>query len=283
MVADDLALALVEHLQAFGDQLTNFLMVGRTYRVRASVRCNFEHRLLARHVPRGVVILLGYRAGVILHDRPTGVGAEFVAASVIESLDGSHERHVAVADGLEESRRPADMFLGDADDQSEVGLNDTLPDRIDLAHKIGGALELGLGDTRRIDRFQDFVRLIFQEIVSPEQILLLLAREQRRSIKRFQIRRQPLGDTRRGLRLGCGLGSVENDLIGVGCVEQLVMHPRHRRLAPSSHLNLPQDRVDFLLRTGERHRNCFRRFTVFVASPYPLVPFAPYGLALIGE
>ena len=87
------------------------------------------------------LMLVRNRAGEVLHDRPAGVRAELVAAGVVELLHGPDQRHVAVADQLEEVVRRADVPLGDRDHQPQVGADDLVLDRhglvvqpLDLVH-----------------------------------------------------------------------------------------------------------------------------------------------------
>ena len=88
----------------------------------SSVAANISRLAGAEAV--AVAVLVGDGAGEVLHDRPTGVGAELVAPGEVELLDRPDQRHVAVADQLEEVLRRPDVPLGDRHDQPQVRPND---------------------------------------------------------------------------------------------------------------------------------------------------------------
>jgi len=67
--------------------------------------------------------LVGDGAGDRLADPPGGVGAELVAAGVVELVGRLHQADVALLDQVQEGEAAADILLGDADDEPEVGLN----------------------------------------------------------------------------------------------------------------------------------------------------------------
>ena len=70
--------------------------------------------------------LVGDGPGDGLADPPGGVGRELEALRVVELLDGPHEAEVALLDQVEEGHAPADVALGDRDDEAEVGLGELL-------------------------------------------------------------------------------------------------------------------------------------------------------------
>ena len=70
--------------------------------VRQALGNALEQLVAPGLVAVAVALVLGDRAGVVLHDRPRRIGAELEAARVVELLDGAHQRDVAVADDLEE-------------------------------------------------------------------------------------------------------------------------------------------------------------------------------------
>ena len=63
------------------------------------------------------------RAGDRLADPPGRVGAELVAAAVLELVDRLHQADVAFLDQVEELQAAVGVFLGDRDDQAQVGLD----------------------------------------------------------------------------------------------------------------------------------------------------------------
>ena len=67
--------------------------------------------------------LVGDRAGDGLADPPCGVGGEFVAAAVFEFFHRFHQAHVSFLDEVEEREAAVGVFLGNGDDQPQVGLD----------------------------------------------------------------------------------------------------------------------------------------------------------------
>ena len=88
------------------------------------------HELVDRlnHVHRDAngARLVGDGTGYGLSNPPGGVGAELVAAPVVELLDGANQPDVAFLDEIEERHAAADVFLGDADDKPQIGLDQAL-------------------------------------------------------------------------------------------------------------------------------------------------------------
>ena len=67
--------------------------------------------------------LVGDAAGDGLAYPPGGVGGELVAALVFELLDALHQADVALLDQVEEGLAAVGVFLGDGDDQAQIGLD----------------------------------------------------------------------------------------------------------------------------------------------------------------
>jgi len=61
-----------------------------------------------------------------LPDPPGGIRAELETEPVVELSDGPHQAEVALLDQIEERHSSPEVLLGDAHDESEVGL-DQLP------------------------------------------------------------------------------------------------------------------------------------------------------------
>src|ERR1017187_3533960 len=70
--------------------------------------------------------LVGDGAGDGLADPPGGVGRKLVTATVFELVGGPHEADIALLDEVQEMKSAVDVFLGDGDDQAEVGLDQIL-------------------------------------------------------------------------------------------------------------------------------------------------------------
>ncbi len=71
--------------------------------------------------------LIGDRPGDRLPDPPGGIGAELVAAPVLELLDRPHQPDVALLDQVQERHAAAHVLLGHADHQARVGCDQVLP------------------------------------------------------------------------------------------------------------------------------------------------------------
>jgi hypothetical protein len=67
--------------------------------------------------------LVGDAAGDRLADPPGGVGGEFVAALVFKFIDRFHQPHVAFLDEVKEGHASVGVFLGDGNNESEIGFN----------------------------------------------------------------------------------------------------------------------------------------------------------------
>src|SRR5688500_2429755 len=91
---DNLLLALVKPRENPLDlPLTNVLRGFLTELIAAVVGLCGEHFVLARAEPVAMLELVRDRAGEVLHDRPTRVRAELVAAREIELLGRPDQRH----------------------------------------------------------------------------------------------------------------------------------------------------------------------------------------------
>src|SRR5262249_20247226 len=64
--------------------------------------------------------LVSDRAGDGLPDPPGGVGREFVAAAILELIDGLHQADIAFLDEIEELQPAVGVFLGDGNDEAEI-------------------------------------------------------------------------------------------------------------------------------------------------------------------
>ena len=76
-----------------------------------------------------------------LADPPGCIGGELEALAVVEFLDGLDQAQVALLDQVQEEHAAADIALGNADDQTQVGLGQTL-----LGILVTGLHALGEGD-----------------------------------------------------------------------------------------------------------------------------------------
>src|SRR5262249_51818513 len=70
--------------------------------------------------------LVGDRAGNRLPDPPRRIGRELVAAAVLELVHRLHQADVPFLDQVEELEAAVGVFLGDRDDQAEVGIDELL-------------------------------------------------------------------------------------------------------------------------------------------------------------
>src|SRR5437764_951708 len=88
------------------------------------------HQLVDRldHVHRDAdrARLVGNRAGDRLTDPPCRIGREFIAAAIFEFIDRFHQADIAFLDQIEELQAAVGVFLGDRDDEPEVGLDHLL-------------------------------------------------------------------------------------------------------------------------------------------------------------
>ena len=68
--------------------------------------------------------LIGNRPGDGLANPPGGVGAELVAALVLELVHRLHQADVALLNQVQELEPPVRVFLGDAHDEAQVRLGE---------------------------------------------------------------------------------------------------------------------------------------------------------------
>ena len=64
--------------------------------VAARVGRGFENFLMPRQITLAAMLVIRNAAGEVLHDGPAGVGAEFVASTIVEFLHSSNQGHVAI-------------------------------------------------------------------------------------------------------------------------------------------------------------------------------------------
>ena len=91
--------------------------------------------------------LVGNAAGDRLPDPPGGVGGEFVAAAILEFVDRLHQPDIAFLNQIKELQPAVGVFLGDGNDEAQIGLNHLLLRLARLAlallHDVHDAAELG--------------------------------------------------------------------------------------------------------------------------------------------
>src|SRR5262249_224035 len=90
--------------------------------------------------------LIGNRAGNRLTNPPGGIGAEFVAALVLELIDSLHQANIAFLDQVEKLETPVRILLGDTDDETKIGF-----DQLGFP-----TLNLLLRHTKMLDRILNF-------------------------------------------------------------------------------------------------------------------------------
>ena len=67
--------------------------------------------------------LIGDRAGDRLPDPPGRIGREFIAAAIFELIDRLHQADIAFLNEVEELQAAIGVFLGDGDDETQIGLD----------------------------------------------------------------------------------------------------------------------------------------------------------------
>src|SRR5208283_441524 len=121
----------LEHLAHFGDG--NIHALGDLF--RRGLASQFLHQLPRGadqlvdgfdHVHRDAdgAGLIGDGAGDGLANPPGGVGRELVAAAVFKFVHGFHQADVAFLNQVEELQAAVGVFLGDGDDQAQVGFDE---------------------------------------------------------------------------------------------------------------------------------------------------------------
>ena len=126
-------IGLLRHLQHGANALDRHLhFVGDFLRRRLAAEILDQlllhpHQLVDRfdHVHRDAdgARLIGDGAGDGLANPPGGVGGKLVAAAVFEFLDRLHQAHVAFLDEVEEGEAAVGVFLGDGNDEAQVGFD----------------------------------------------------------------------------------------------------------------------------------------------------------------
>ena len=107
--------------------------------------------------------LVGDGAGDGLADPPRGVGGELVAAAVFELVHRLHQADVAFLDQVEELQTTVGVFLGDGDDQAQVG----------LGHFALGAAGLGFAGGHLLVDVLEFLERNTDAVLQVDQALLL--------------------------------------------------------------------------------------------------------------
>ena len=91
--------------------------------------------------------LIGDRAGDRLPDPPRRIGREFIAAAIFELIDRLHQADIAFLNEVEELQSAIGVFLGDGDDETQIGLDHFLLGLARLAlallHHMHDLAELG--------------------------------------------------------------------------------------------------------------------------------------------
>ena len=121
----DLAHALDGHIQLFGD-LVRRRLAPQLLEEDARSAGEAVDRLHHMHGDADGAGLVRDRARDRLPDPPRRVRRKLEALLVIELLDRLHQAEVALLDQVEEEHPPADVALGDGDDQAQVCLGEAL-------------------------------------------------------------------------------------------------------------------------------------------------------------
>src|SRR6266571_4850643 len=154
---------------------------------------DFVDRLDHVHRDADGARLVGDRAGDRLADPPRGVGRELVAAPVFELVHRLHQADVAFLDQVEELQAAVGVFLGDRDDEAQVGLDHFLLGLARLAlallHHLDDLaefqdLEPGLA-RQRVDVRAD---LLDPVLVLGDEVLPPLGRELRRAVEPARVK-----------------------------------------------------------------------------------------------
>ena len=78
--------------------------------------------------------LVGEGSGDGLADPPGGVGGELETLPVVELLDGTDQTKVSLLNEVEQDEAAPYIFLGDGNDEAEVGLDEPLASPVRLAY-----------------------------------------------------------------------------------------------------------------------------------------------------
>ena len=125
--------------------------------------------------------------GVVLHDGPRGIGAEFVPPGVVKFLNGSDQRHVAVTDEVEKAVAGRDPPLRDRHHEPQIGPHDPVFDFDDLPVKPVDLVHQPGIRTIHVKFRTECRRSILEVVELPEEPHLLLTRQQRHFIEARQV------------------------------------------------------------------------------------------------
>ena len=124
-ILSDLADLLERHAELLGEFLRRRLAADLVEHLPAGAH-DLVDGLDHVHGDADGVGLIGERAGDRLPDPPGGVGRELVAAAVLEFVDRLHQADIAFLDQVEELQAAIGVFLGDGDDEAQIGLHHLL-------------------------------------------------------------------------------------------------------------------------------------------------------------
>ena len=184
---ENLAHLLERHAELLGELLRRRLAADLVQHLARGA-----HDLVDRldHVHRDAdgARLVGDRAGDRLADPPGRVGRELVAAAVLELVDRLHQADVAFLDEVEELQAAVGVFLGDRDDEAEVGFDHLLLGLAGLAlallhevHDLAEFADLKSGLAGElVDVAADFLDLV---LVLGDEVLPALGRELRDAVE----------------------------------------------------------------------------------------------------
>ena len=115
--------------------------------------------------------LVGDRAGDRLADPPRRVGRELITAPPFEFVDGLHQTDVAFLNQIEELQSAVRVFLGDRNDQTQVGFDQFAFGLTGLLFADDDRLQRPLDLDRRDDGVLRFDRL--QALLGGRNVLLV--------------------------------------------------------------------------------------------------------------
>src|SRR5579871_2780585 len=118
----DLAHLLERHAELFGELLGGRLAADLVEHLAARAH-DLVDGLDPVHRDADGARLIGDRAGDRLANPPGGVGRELVAAAVLEFVDRLHQADIAFLNEVEELQAAVGVFLGDGDDEAQVGFD----------------------------------------------------------------------------------------------------------------------------------------------------------------
>ena len=104
--------------------------------------------------------LVGDAASDRLTDPPRGVGAKLISSAVLELVDRLHQADVALLDQIKELQTTICIFLGDRDDETQIGFNHFLFGNARLAlgflHCVNDSTELTERHASCLSNFSNF-------------------------------------------------------------------------------------------------------------------------------